>query len=219
MISILAFALSCISLPALASESDGDVADPFTATVKVTVENTIVGAPAELAGNGFAFALTPLDGAPAQDTATVMIRGEGKEEITLRFTEPGTYLYSCRQIPGNSGYWQYDETEYTVIAAVFTDDEGRLTVATALKSSAGGKTKLCSFRNKYVTLPPDTEPAPPDTEPTPPGTEPTPPETDPSSPITGDNRLLSLLLILLGILIASAVTARFVLKDMKDDDE
>lgn len=194
---IIVITLLPLTTPALASDLAEEVADPFTAAMTITIENEFVDVPAELAGTSFSYALTPLDGAPSQSSDRVTICGEGSAELTLRFDLPGTYLYGCRQLDGDKGddAWIIDDTEYTIVVAVFTDDSGRLYASAAIRSGAGDKSETCAFRNGYYI------PAPPETEPT-------PPDDEPKSPETGDTSRHITPLILLALIAAAAFTAQ-----------
>ena len=91
-----------------------------------------------------------VDNAPSPKTATFTNVFEGKFEIT--YTEPGDYYYTIRQIPGEESEITYDDTEYTVVVSVYTENDRLSTpVVTVSKAGSAEKPDNVEFDNTIGT--------------------------------------------------------------------
>lgn len=139
-----------------------------SATVELEVEKRVEG-DVPSTPEDYVFVLEGKGDAPMPSEDTVTVAGEGRSSFPeITFTEPKTYQYTVREVPGSSEDCTYDTSVYDVTVEVLTDDDGNLSTAVwAEKQGSDTKVSSIEFVNTYdspeTTLPPDA-PLPPDDE-------------------------------------------------------
>lgn len=95
------------------------------------------------------FSLEKEEGSPQQEYDTISIEKGGREKFGCRFSEPGDYAYTLRQIHMNRRDITYDRTVYKVVFQVTTDEDGTLSSSTQIKKEGGdSKYNTAVFRNE-----------------------------------------------------------------------
>lgn len=102
----------------------------------------------------YVFVLEGKEGAPLPNENIVKIVGDGKASFPdITFTEPETYHYTIREVPGDSEECIYDSSIYDVMVQVTTNDEGYLSATVwAMKQGETSKTEKILFINSYDTV-------------------------------------------------------------------
>lgn len=83
-----------------------------------------------------------------QETDTLSVKKGGKANFDCRFSEPGNYVYTLRQIHMDRDDVTYDRSEYKVLFQVTTDENGALSSSTQITKEGGDfKYRAAVFRN------------------------------------------------------------------------
>lgn len=133
-----------------------------SATVELEVEKRVEG-DVPSTPEDYVFVLEGKGDVPMPSEDTVTVAGEGRSSFPeITFTEPKTYQYTVREVPGSSEDCTYDTSVYDVTVEVVTDDDGNLSTAVwAEKQGSDTKASSIEFVNTYdspeTTFPPDDE--------------------------------------------------------------
>ena len=128
--------------------------EPLPTTVEILGEKRVDGTPQ--AQETFRFELTaqeagsPMPEGSAENAATVAVTGAGAFSFgEMRFTVPGTYTYTVRELPGDALGYTYDGSVYAVTVEI-TDVDGALAAQVRYeKGEEAGERAL--FVNRYET--------------------------------------------------------------------
>ncbi|MDY5463818.1 Spy0128 family protein [Hornefia butyriciproducens] len=125
----------------------------------------------------------PMPKGSSGQTKTITVRGAGSYEFgVIRFTEPGTYVYTMTEKDNRAAGYTYDTSEYTLTCIVTESRDNRLHVKAEVTKD-GNRTGKAKFTNRYKK-----------------------PEPKKNGPDTGDRSDLTLM-ILLGATSAAALGA------------
>ena len=125
----------------------------------------------------------PMPKGSSGQTKTITVRGAGSYEFgVIRFTEPGTYVYTMTEKDNRAAGYTYDTSEYTLTCTVTESRGNRLHVKSEVTKD-GNRTGKAKFTNRYKK-----------------------PEQKKNGPDTGDRSDLTLM-ILLGATSAAALGA------------
>ena len=125
----------------------------------------------------------PMPKGSSGQTKTITVRGAGSYEFgVIRFTEPGTYVYTMTEKDNRAAGYTYDTSEYTLTCTVTESRDNKLSVKAEVTKD-GNRTGKAKFTNRYKK-----------------------PEPKKNGPDTGDRSDLTLM-ILLGATSAAALGA------------
>lgn len=133
-------------------------AETGSATVQLEVEKQVDGE-APSSPEEYVFVLEGDGDAPMPSENRTVVVGEGKADFPeITYTEPETYQYTIREVPGSSARCTYDSSVYDVTVMVTTDEEGDLTAnVSATREGENVKADEIRFVNKYEPTPSDEE--------------------------------------------------------------
>ena len=113
---------------------------PLSASAAQTVSAEI---PVEIEGGGTAIVITEVN-CPLPESSSVEVRGGMTENINIKFTEQGNYLYTIQADAQNESY--YSPEYYTASVDVRKDNSGWLTATVVLtKANSDYKPDKCLF--------------------------------------------------------------------------
>ena len=96
-------------------------------------------------------------------TKTITVRGAGSYEFgVIRFTEPGTYVYTMTEKDNRAAGYTYDTSEYTLTCTV-TESRGNKVSVKAEVTKDGNRTGKAKFTNRYKKPNPEQKKNGPDT--------------------------------------------------------
>ena len=161
----------------------GHPATPYTFTFRLQAQTPDAPMPAGAVGN----------------TKDITIRGSGRAYFgTWSYTQPGTFIYTVREIPSNNSDYVFDTSVYTITDTV-RSEEGQLVVSRVVTNADNRQVQSMSFINFYIGRGTITT----ETTPTPPGT--------PPGPKTGDYADPAVMIIAMAISAAIALFALFLI--------
>lgn len=155
--------LSLLSVSVYAADGEtGETASTETVlNVKVPVQVTIEGpgqndtvtikVEAESTG-------APLPEGSSDGVYEKTVKGAGKFDLSLDFSELGVYTYTITQLPGNDPYAvSYDKTTYKLTVYILNEDDV-VTSTVVLEDDKGNKVDVALFHNVYKKpyIPPTT---------------------------------------------------------------
>lgn len=125
-------------------------AAPEPTSVQFQVETALTG-DVPSSPESFSFVLCAAGNEPMPETNTITISGSGKCSFSpITYSEPGTYLYTIRQCPGEADGYTYDESVYSVTVQVTTDDTDELKLSVYVcEKDHDGKAAEIVFSNHY----------------------------------------------------------------------
>lgn len=124
---------------------------PVPVELEIPVSKVVTGNNRPDQKENFQFELRIEDGlAPICDNRIILITDEGTAKFdAIRYTEAGTYVYSVREVVGDSLGYTYDRSIKTVTVIV-TDDDGTLKVTWNVD---GEDEAYAAFTNDYTPAP------------------------------------------------------------------
>lgn len=110
-------------------------------------------------GEVYTVVLTAEDGAPLPEETQLAVTDNGTVEFgPITYTKPGDYVYTVYQDVGETEFYTYDRTVYTVTVRVVNDDNGGLKAEIwAIRDDETEKMENVTFTNVYT---PEEEPEP-----------------------------------------------------------
>ena len=149
---VLPVLLAALLAPAAAKAAD------YVCTAELPVEVALTGESDEL----FIVTITAEEGTPMPEETELVLAGNETGSFTgFTFTEPGDYVYTVRQTPGETEYMTYDDAVYTVIIQVTNTEDGGLTyqIFASEDQNPDEKAAAVRFLNTYAP-PPKPTPTP-----------------------------------------------------------
>ena len=93
----------------------------------------------------------PMPAGSSGSTKTITISGSGTSNFgKITFSEPGTYVYTVREIDNGLVGYTYDTTIYTVTYTV-EQKQGELSVTQTITNPSGQTVSVAAFSNTYKT--------------------------------------------------------------------
>lgn len=110
-------------------------------------------------GEVYTVVLTAEDGVPLPEETQLTVTDNGTVEFgPITYTKPGDYVYTVYQDVGETEFYTYDRTVYTVTVRVVNDDNGGLKAEIwAIRDDETEKMENVTFTNVYT---PEEEPEP-----------------------------------------------------------
>ena len=132
------------------ADSESAVITGIKAQKKVTSKS---GNTYKVNAGDFSFTITPAKSNDKSDPvkeATVKNDGTGMAALitNAKYTQPGTYSYTVKEVKGSINGFTYDDSVYTITVKV-TDTKGKLSVSAPEIKKAGEKADNIIFTNEY----------------------------------------------------------------------
>ena len=125
-------------------------ADPVESSVtdKIDVTKSLTGR--DLTAGEFSFELREVKGEDSELIETVANGADGKVTFSaIKYTEIGQHIYMLREVKGDAGGINYDDTTYTIVTTISDNGKGQLVATHELKDAKD--VKSIEFKNAYTT--------------------------------------------------------------------
>ena len=144
--AVSVMALLCAVI--LCSVTAGAAGNSYSASFPVTVSNPKNNIPND---TKFRIVIEGQAHAPLPDPAEISADANGTYQFAaVRFTEPGSYRYTVRQVEADHENLITDTTRYEIVVTVIRDESGHLQGGFTISNGSGsGKPSSISFTNDY----------------------------------------------------------------------
>lgn len=125
-------------------------AEPVESSVtdKIDVTKSLTGR--DLTAGEFSFELREVKGEDSELIETVTNGADGKVTFSaIKYTEIGRHTYMLREVKGNAGGIDYDDTFYIIVTTIVDNGKGQLVATHELKDAKD--VKSIEFKNAYTT--------------------------------------------------------------------